>query len=231
LASQPLVSVIIPIYNGEKFLQSTLESVFAQTYSNIEVIVVDDGSTDNSSSIAKSFPDVRYIGQKNMGVSTARNRGIEFAAGDYIALLDADDLWDPKKIELQISYMEQNPDIDMTGTKTKNFLDLGTILPVWLQKNENWELVEYINSSSIVARRNVFKTVGKFDETLPSGEDTDWFWRAKEAGITSIVLENVMVKRRFHGNNLSWKYMRERKERLLQIARKSVQRKSDNTTE
>ena len=100
--SNPLVSVIIPVYNAEQFLLETLDSVFAQTYTNVEVIAVDDGSTDRSAEIIKSYPAVKYIRQKNGGVSNARNTGIKASSGDYIAFLDHDDIWLPEKLKIQV---------------------------------------------------------------------------------------------------------------------------------
>lgn len=106
--ADPLISVIIPVYNGEQFLHETLDSVFAQTYTNIEVIVIDDGSTDKSAEIIKRYPAVRYIPQENRGVGKARNTGIKSSSGDYIALLDQDDLWLPEKLKIQVEIALRN---------------------------------------------------------------------------------------------------------------------------
>ena len=98
----PSVSVIIPSYNAERWIKSTIDSVLAQTYSNIEIIVVDDGSTDESVSvISKNYPEIKLITQKNQGVAAARNKGIENASSEWIAFLDADDIWLPNKIRDQ----------------------------------------------------------------------------------------------------------------------------------
>src|SRR3982751_2380169 len=101
----PLVSVIIPVHNGAKYLRAALESVLAQTYSPFEVIVVDDGSVDDSGVIAQSFNDVRYIHQANQGVAAARNHGIEAARGDFFAFLDQDDLWTPEKLTFEVDHL------------------------------------------------------------------------------------------------------------------------------
>src|SRR3954451_23570366 len=105
----PLVSVIIPVHNGAKYLRAALESVFAQTYSPFEVIVVDDGSVDESGVIAQSFNDVRYIHQANQGVAAARNNGIGAARGEFLAFLDQDDLWTTEKLKLQMGYLMKDP--------------------------------------------------------------------------------------------------------------------------
>src|ERR1043165_3045241 len=124
----PLVSVIIPVYNGARHLRAALESVFAQTYRSFEVIVVDDGSVDESAIIAQSFPEVRYIHQTNCGVAAARNHGIEAARGEFLAFLDQDDLWTPDKLRLQIEYLLSHPEIGYTLTRQKFFLDPGATL-------------------------------------------------------------------------------------------------------
>src|ERR1044072_7097933 len=116
MTEQPLVSVIIPVYNGARFLLAALESVFAQTYRPFEVIVVDDGSADDSGRIAQSFSGVHYIRQANQGVAAARNTGIEAARGEFYAFLDQDDLWTPEKLRLQIQHMLNHPDLGYTLT-------------------------------------------------------------------------------------------------------------------
>src|SRR5581483_6264857 len=109
----PLVSVILPVYNGEKYLAAALDSVRAQTHRSFEIIVVDDGSTDGSAAVAARYPEVKYAYQSNGGISAARNCGIRLAVGDVFALLDADDLWLPDKLERQLAalYGAAAPDL------------------------------------------------------------------------------------------------------------------------
>src|ERR1044072_1619841 len=118
-----LVSVIIPVYNGGRYLRAALESVFAQTYRPIEVIVVDDGSADDSGLIAQSFPEVRHMRQQNQGVAAARNNAIAASRGEFLAFLDQDDLWTPEKLRLQIGYLLTHPELGYTLTQQKFFLD------------------------------------------------------------------------------------------------------------
>jgi glycosyltransferase involved in cell wall biosynthesis len=133
-SENPLVSVIIPVYNGARFLRAALESVLAQTYRNFEVIVVDDGSVDDSGVIAQSFPEVRYIHQTNQGVAAARNHAIEVARGEYFAFLDQDDLWTADKLKLQIAYLLSHPEVGYTLTQQSFFLEPGATLPAWFRK-------------------------------------------------------------------------------------------------
>ena len=112
----PLVSVIIPAFNPGRFIVEALESVDAQQYPNIEIIVVDDASTDETPNILESMSDhVRHIRQDRAGASVARNRGILASAGEYVAFLDADDIWHPEKLEIQYVFMRDNPDVVLSG--------------------------------------------------------------------------------------------------------------------
>ena len=223
------IAVIIPVFNAEKFLESALESVFSQTYSSeLQVIVVDDGSTDNSSSIAKSFSGVHYLHQANQGVSATRNAGLKVAKGEFIAFLDSDDIWKPEKLEKQVSYMEKHPEIGITGTYAENFLEPGTELPSQIKAKADWRRLEdYIIPSTMMVRKSIFNKIGEFDTKMPSGEDTDWLWRAEEAGIEEYIIEETLVRRRFHGANLSWMYAGESRKRLLWSASQTIQRKSE----
>jgi len=110
--SKGLVSIIICVYNGEKYIESSIKSALIQTYPNIEIIVVDDGSTDMTGKIVKRYPELKYIYQENKGVSEARNTGLEYSKGEYIAWLDADDLYLPDKVKEQVDFLQQHKDID-----------------------------------------------------------------------------------------------------------------------
>lgn len=123
--SNPLVSIIIPAFNAEKYIKETIKSALSQTYKNIEVIIVDDGSKDKTKNIVQSIQDPRlnYFYQNNKGQSAARNAGIKIAKGEYIAFLDADDLFLPKKIEKQVNFLEDNPDCGVCYCKIYHFFD------------------------------------------------------------------------------------------------------------
>jgi glycosyltransferase involved in cell wall biosynthesis len=179
----PRVSVIIPVYNGAKHLDDSISSVLNQHYENWECIIVDDGSTDGSASVIQKYKPVIYLHQENTGVAAARNLGIEKSSGEYLAFLDADDIWDPGKLALQIRYMEANRDIGYSFTKHSLFLDEGMKeYPSWVRTHRReQEMTAYI-PSALVARRFVFETVGNFDINYQIGEDSDWFMRARDAG-------------------------------------------------
>src|SRR5687768_166188 len=189
----PLVSVIIPVYNGARFLRAAIESVFAQTYRPIEVIVVDDGSVDDSGVIAQSFPDVRYIHQENQGVAAARNNGIEVARGEFLAFLDQDDLWTPEKLKLQIGHLQNDPDLGYTLTQQQFFLEPGETLPAWFRK----ELFADVHTGwvlgTLVVRRTAFEKVGNFGTGYSAASDGDWFFRAKAVAIPMAVVPELLL--------------------------------------
>jgi glycosyltransferase involved in cell wall biosynthesis len=198
-----LVSVIIPVYNGARHLRAALESVFAQTYWPFEVIVVDDGSVDDSGIIAQSFPDVRYIHHPNQGVAVARNRGIEAARGEFLAFLDQDDLWTTEKLKLQIGYLLSHPDLGYTLTQQQYFLDPGATLPAWFRK----ELFSSVHTGwslgTTVIRRTAFEKVGNFVTGYSAASDSDWFFRAKAAAIPMAVVPELLLLKRIHDANES----------------------------
>jgi len=219
----PLVSIIIPVYNGARYLRAALESVFAQTYRPFEVIVVDDGSVDDSGVIAQSFPEVRYIRQENQGVAAARNNGIDLARGEFFAFLDQDDLWTPEKLRLQIGHLLSHPDLGYTLTHQQFFLDPGATLPAWFRK----ELLASVHPGwvlgTLVVRRAMFETVGNFATGYTAANDSDWFFRAKAARIPMAVVPELLLLKRIHGANDSGR-SKEILSELLKVVKTSLDR-------
>lgn len=226
----PLVSVIIPVYNGEKYLRETIESVFQQDYDPFEVIVVDDGSKDKSASIAQSYEKIRYVYQKNRGNAAARNYGIEVAKGYYLALLDQDDLWVPHKLTTHISYHKRHQKVQYTIGKFRFFLEPGVKRPAWCRP----ELLEgdHIDYSpgSLVIRRDAFDLVGPFNPSFKIGSDTEWHFRAKDKKILMGEIHEVLLHRRIHETNQSADLERFETE-ILKIIRESVRRKKQGETD
>ena len=192
----PLVSVVIPVFNGERFLREAVQSVLDQKYSPLDIIVVDDGSTDGTATVARSLPEtVRYLHQTNQGPAAARNRGIEQAQGSLIAFTDADDLWPAAKLELQLPYLINDPKIDIV---------LGRIQQVLVDgPTEAQETAFSVNLGSAVMRKSVFERVGLFDETMRYSEDVDWFMRAREAGAAIVTIDAVTLFYRQHDQNMT----------------------------
>jgi len=219
----PLISVIIPVHNGAQYLRAALESVFAQTYREFEVIVVDDGSADESGVIAQSFPDVRYLHQTNQGVAAARNHAIQAARGEYFAFLDQDDLWTSDKLKLQVDYLLSHPEAGYTLTHQKFFLDEGGTLPAWFRK----ELFDSVHPGwvlgTLLVRRTVFEQVGNFTTGYSAANDSDWFFRAKAAGIPMAVMPELLLLKRIHDTNDSAR-AKEILSELLKVVKSSLNR-------
>jgi glycosyltransferase involved in cell wall biosynthesis len=201
--TEPLVSVIIPVHNGGRFLRAALESVFAQTYHPFEVIVVDDGSTDDSGVIAQSFPEVNYIHQTNQGVAAARNNGIAAAQGEFFAFLDQDDLWTTEKLKLQIAYLLSHPDVGYTLTQQQFFLDPGATIPTWFRRELLAEAHTGWVLGTLVVRRTAFEKIGNFATGYSAANDSDWFFRAKAAEVPMAVVPELLLLKRIHGGNES----------------------------
>ena len=188
-----LVSVVIPVFNGEAFLREAVQSVLDQKYSPVEIIIVDDGSTDGTEDVARSFPEtIRYLHQTNQGPAAARNRGIENAQGSLIAFADADDLWPEGKLELQLTYLIRDPAMEIV---------MGRIQQMGLSVLA--EPVFSVNLGSAVIRKSVFERVGLFDETMRYSEDVDWFMRAREAGAAIVTIDAVTLLYRQHEQNMT----------------------------
>lgn len=221
--SSMLVSCIVPAYNSEKYLEETLESIFSQSYSNLEVIVVDDGSTDGSSELLGRYSgQLTLLQQKHSGPSSARNLGIKAARGDMIAFLDSDDLWEPDKISLQVKLLVENSDLDVCFTQVKNFwMPEVEDLKNFYQQNSLLKIVPPYHLCSLVARASVFERVGVFNPSMTIGEDADLFKRMKEARIDNVVIPQNLVKRRLHKNNTSINLNLIKKDTLVQIAKNS----------
>lgn len=222
----PLVSVIIPVYNGERYLSLAIQSILEQDYHPFEVIVVDDGSVDNSGDIARSFNEVHYIYQSNQGVSVARNVGIAAAQGEFIAFLDADDLWASNKLSVQVDYLLKHPQVGYSLVKVHNFLEPGTSRPSWLRADEMYYL-----PSALVVRKSVIDEIGFFNPRYRVGEDTDWFFRAKDTGISMAILPDVLVQRRIHDSNLCYEKPAFRSRMLMRILKTSLDRQRNQKTE
>jgi len=197
------VSVIIPTYNGERTLAACIESVLSQRYESLEIVVVDDGSTDGTHSVVKLFGNkVRYIYQDNRGPSAARNRGIELSKGVIIGLLDDDDLWIDRTLSLQIRCMRKDPSIEIVcGLTQYRWLKDDKIDSEILRQAS--EPVLSFNFGSAIYRRSVFDKVGFFDETKRTCEDVDWFLRAREKGVNMAVLEAATLLYHKHPEGIS----------------------------
>lgn len=220
----PLVSVVMAVRNGERFLRQAIQSVLAQDYRPLEIVLVDGQSADRTAEIARSCPDIRYIYQENRGVANAYNIGIETSSGEYVAFLSHDDLWTPDKLSLQAGYLTENPDVQYTIARVRLFLEPGCSFPSSLRE----DLLEGDRPAwimeTLVARRQVFDQVGMLDPQVSPADDTDWFARANDLGVSMAVIDQVLLLKRIHDKNTSLtsaEYMRN----LFIVLRRSSARK------
>ncbi len=220
---RPLVSVIVPVYNGAQFIGKAIESVLVQNYDPLEIIIVDDGSTDETANIVKSYNNMRYIYQPNQGVAAARNSGIENSRGKLIAFLDADDCWAPNKLNIQVDCLLKHPHICCTLGRQKNFLEPGTEKPFWLR--EEHLLKDNVGFlPTLLIRRDIFDKVGLFNPGYKISEDVEWFSRVKDASVPVMVVPEIVLYRRIHDTNLSYQ-LKAGDPTLLRALRASVHRK------
>ena len=218
----PLVSVVIPTYNCARYIGETVESVLAQDFADREIIVVDDGSTDDTAQVLGTFgPDVRCIVRENSGAAGARNVGIRAARGKYIAFLDADDVWLPGKLGLQVDFLEKHPKAGLVFTDALWFDERGIIHASWTAQRDRFtagqrlpcggsvigefyrELVlqNFITVSSVVLRRSAYGAVGPFEETYRTGSDHH-YWLRLAARFPIGYINAVLVRYRVRAESL-----------------------------
>ncbi len=229
MTAAALVSVIIPVYNGERYLGAALESVLAQTYRPVEIIVVDDGSTDDTAQVVRTFArrcavPLHYFCQENQGHAAARNRGIAKAAGDLSAFLDCDDLWLPHKLERQVALLQQSAEAGYALVFQQFFLDAELARPPWLRPELLDKPQPGFIPSCLVVRQSLWGEIGTFATDLVIACDVDWFFRANDARVPFVNVPEVLVRRRIHAQNQS-RFVQTTHREILAAARGSVRRK------
>jgi glycosyltransferase involved in cell wall biosynthesis len=206
------VSVIIPTFNRKTYLRKALGSVFAQTLSPREIIVVDDGSTDGTDTFLGSDPRVVYVRQENRGVGSARNRGVATATGEWVCFLDSDDVWLPQKLARQAAYHSAHPDILISQTEEIWIRHGVRVNP--MKKHRKYEGDIFVRSlplclitpSSVMIKRDLFLELGGFDEALPVCEDYDLWLRVTARLAVGLIHEDLIVKYGGHADQLSRAY-------------------------
>lgn len=212
--STPRVSVVIPTYNYARFVCNAVDSVLSQTYQDYEIIVVDDGSRDDTGDVLAPYGDlIRYIRQENAGPSTARNNGIGLARGEFIAFLDADDLWLPHKLENQVRFLDANPEFGMVFSDMSHCVDGDMVHTSYLRERgyryvaqgsiyNNLLKEGFIFTPTVMLRSKCLDLVGTFDVTMCNCEDVDlWFRIADRFQIG--FLDEPLVIRNQHGANVT----------------------------
>ena len=199
MQGEPRVSVVSAVRNGERYLSEALESVMGQTLPPDEVLVIDDGSTDATADIARSY-GARVMPSRGRGVSDARNTGIAECRGDLIAFIDHDDVWEPHKLERQVAHLETHPEVGYVLCWLRVVIEPGFERPAWV-KDEDLTRGYLAHGPSLFVRRGAFETVGLFTSGLAIGEDADWIVRAQEAGVPCGVVAEPLIRYRLHGEN------------------------------
>jgi glycosyltransferase involved in cell wall biosynthesis len=226
----PLISVILPVYNGELYIADALHSVLGQRYQNLEIFVIDDGSTDGTQKVLKPFEEnVQYYFQENEGPASARNNALRRAKGDFITFIDADDVWHPEKLSNQLHEFQRYPDLSIS---------LGMTFKSKFEKPESINISEARKKATFnlllgctLIRRKTFESVGLLDEDLQLGDDTDWFFRAYEKQEPIAVCREIVLLYRMHEDN----YTNNKKlfnRSFFQVLKKAKDRKimaNDNT--
>ena len=195
----------MPTYNNGKYIEQAIESIYAQHYDNIEIIVVDDGSTDNTKEILQQYKDIKYFYMEHKGISAARNLALEKSKGEYIAFCDSDDYWLPEKINTQLQYFKNNPDCKIVFTKYKNIFETADLKQNKraLHEQKVEDIFKKYLATSIV-RKELFDEYGNFVEKFKTGEDSEFVKKKKKKGINvEHYIEKAFYVRRLHGNNIT----------------------------
>lgn len=223
--SSPLVSIIVAAKNAAKFLSQALDSVFAQSYQNFELLLINGGSTDRTLEIAKSYKNIQIIEQHDKGIANAYNLGINNSKGELVAFLSSDDIWKPNKLVVQVNFLIDHPKIAFTTAHTEFFLEPGSAMPEGFRKNLLIGSHPAHIMETLVAHKKIFEKVGLFNADLFISEDIDWFARARDLQIPFALMPETLLSKRVHDNNISLKDKNNKN--LLLALRKSIERKKN----
>ncbi|GAB5561865.1 MAG: hypothetical protein SynsKO_35120 [Synoicihabitans sp.] len=221
---KPLVSVVIPLFNGARFIGEALQSVLNQDYPNLEILVIDDGSTDSGAEIVHRFEGVKYHRQENSGNAVARNRGVALAKGDFIAHLDQDDLWRREKISRQMALLSSRGDASIAICRAELLLEEGMTLPPAYAEGLYQNPWPAYLTGALLAKREAYAKVGAFDPEFRAGNDSDWFFRATDLGMEILISPETLFDKRVHHENQGHD-LELMKRDLMRLVRASILRK------
>ncbi|MBX3001086.1 MAG: glycosyltransferase family 2 protein [Caldilineaceae bacterium] len=225
------VTAIIVVRNGERFLADALQSIAAQSRQPDELIIVDGQSTDRTPEIAQAFPGVRYLLQEDLGIANARNLAIRTATGDFIAFLDADDMWTPDKLQVQLAFMQANPHPMYTTTLLRLFYEPGTPPRPGFQEEGFTRGIEGRFPGTMLAHRAVFDQVGPFDPAFSVAFELDWFARAQDMNVPSALVEKVLLHKRIHAANNAIQREQFRRESFVVMQRSLLRKRALTSTD
>ena len=222
----PLVSVVIPAFNAERYLGDAIESVLSQTYSPIEIVVVDDGSTDATGDVAHRFETVQVYTQPNLGTSAARNTGVSHTTGSLVSFLDADDLFRPSKTMMQVDVFRADPSVDAVFAEAVEFFSPEIAVADRPRVHITTDAVPVDMPTSGMVSREALDVVGPFAD-LAAAESIDWFLRARDAGLHIVRIPEIVYDRRIHLSN-SGVVHGDRDEARLAVLRQALKRKRES---
>ncbi len=224
MTNNPLISVMMPTYNNGKYIKQAIDSIYIQNYENMEIIVVDDGSTDNTKEIVKSYKDIKYFYTEHGGISHARNIALENSEGEYIAFCDSDDYWLPGKISAQMQYFKENPNSEIVFTKYEVFFEnenLKVNKRAMHEKEIEDSFKQYLPSTLL--KKELFEKYGNFDEKFSGIEDCEFIYRITMKGINiNHYIDKNFYMRRIHGNNITLLQNRSVKSIITSVLRKGI---------
>lgn len=203
---RPLVSVVVPLFNAAPYVRAAIESVIEQDYRPVEIVVVDDGSTDAGvdlvvETMARAPGVLLLAGQPHRGAGAARNHGIQLANGELLAFLDADDVWTPSSLRSRVEAMAADPDADLVCGWMSEFVSPGLSPEALARLRAPVSERSARHAGTMLVRRGAFERVGPFDEAARRGDLLDWFLRADEAGLTMREVAVTVLRRRLHAAN------------------------------
>jgi len=222
-----LVSVIIPVFNAQSFLAEAIDSVLSQKYRPIEVLIVDDGSTDGSAAIAKNYPNTQYIYQAHQGLAATLNLGVTKASGEFLSFLDADDIWLKNSLSSQMRIFSDNPELDIVYGHHQRFYDDEMIDVDVVDNIPSGKNIPVFLKGTAVIRRESFWRVGLFDTSLKLGDAIDWYSRAKDKGLKIMLQQELVLLRRLHRNNSSYHNRKYHKD-YVRIMKATLDRRRQN---
>lgn len=235
----PLVSIVMPAYNAEKYIREAVESILGQSYKNIELIIVDDGSNDNTLEMIKTFKDKRlfvFVNDKNRGISYTTNRGLKKSNGKYIALMDDDDIAERDRIKIQVDHLEADPQIDILGGRTTYIDGQGRVLyyggiprhnPKYIQAILLFNCMDFMNSTAMIRKDFIIKNNLSYEEDCYGMQDFKFYIESSKLGKISTV-NDFLLKHRIHSNNETERnfclFEKERAEKYAEFQRYSLKK-------
>jgi glycosyltransferase involved in cell wall biosynthesis len=204
MAEQPSVSVIVPLYNAERYVAAALDSIFAQQQTALDVLVVDDGSQDDSLTALIPYAGrITLIRQANAGPAAARNRALRQAGGDVVAFLDADDLWPTGRLAAQLAVLAAQPECAVVLGQVENFVSPELDEAEQQRLARSAEQTGSVHIGAMLVRRSTFELVGPFDETVRHGEFIAWWARLQQLQLPVVTLSQTVLRRRLHQTNMT----------------------------